>query len=143
MSDGKFGSWFRTNLIAIMVPTISVGAALIVSYGSSIQTETDLFNRIKLIEQQIIALDTQDEEFDDDFDEFEDEVQEKIRSLQNMIIREGRDLERAMIRIESRLDSLNRRMTLFDGIGSPSTGIWMLPQENNSDSFNMPQESIE
>lgn len=127
MGKTGFGAWLRNNIAAIAVPIISGIVALLVSWGADIRAETELNNRIKTLEQQVAALDLQDEEFDDDFDDLEDKVNDKTRELENMLTREGRDLERTVIRMESRLDNLARRMALFDGIGAPSMGVMPAP----------------
>ena len=119
------GAWVRNNLAAILVPLASGAIALFVSYGADIRAETQLENRIVALEKLVVDLGEQDEEFDDDFDDLEDTVNDKTRELENMLTREGRDIERKVIRMESRLDSIARRMALFDGIGAPPPAMLM------------------
>jgi hypothetical protein len=130
MPTDKTGSWIRNNLASIMVPLASGAIALFISYGASVQDDTQTKNRIVALEKLVIELGEQDEEFDDDFDDLEDMVSSKTRELENMVTREGRDIERTVIRMESRLDSIARRMALFDGIGAPSMLVAPPPSFN-------------
>lgn len=119
---GAFWNWLKNNAGAILIPIASGAIALVVSYGSSIEEETRLYNRVSQLEAAVVALGEQDEEFDDDFDDLEDLVSEKTRAVEQMLISEGRDLERKIIRLEGRVDNIGRRLSFIDGIGAPTYG---------------------
>ncbi len=123
MAEGKgLVSWLKANAGAILIPLASGAIALVVSYGSSIEEETRLYNRVSQLEAAVSSLENQDNEFDEDIDDLEDLVDDKSRAVEQMVISEGRDLERSIIRLEGRVENLNRRLTFLDGIGGPVYG---------------------
>lgn len=131
MSESKgLTGWLKANAAAILIPLASGAIALAVSYGSSIEEETRLYNRVAQLEATVTSLEAQDEEFDDDFDEFKDLVTEKTREVEKMLIVEGRELERKIIRLEGRVDNISRRLSFIDGIGAPTYGPSYLIEPN-------------
>lgn len=133
MAESKTWAWIKSNAVAITVPLASGAIALMVSYTTSIKEETLLYNRIAQLEAQVTSLEKQDEEIDDDMDNMEDNLKEADRairllitngdsSVRDLVITEGRDLERKVIRLDTRVDAINRRLTYLDGIGAPSYG---------------------
>lgn len=118
----KAWDWVKNNIAAILVPLASGAIALVISYGTQVEEETKLLARIDKLEELVTELEEQDEEFDDDFDNLEDLVNDKSRAIEQIVITEGRDLERKIIRLEGRVDNLGRRVAYIDGIGAPTYG---------------------
>jgi len=133
MAESKTWNWIKSNAVAITVPLASGAIAIMVSWTTGIKEETVLYNRIAQLEAKVVALESQDEEFDDDLDTMEDNLKEADRAIRvtitggdrtirELVIEEGRELERRVIRLDSRVDAINRRLTYIDGIGRPTYG---------------------
>ena len=136
MAESKTWNWVKNNIAAIVVPLISGIIALGISYGASIQEETVLLNRISNLETQVSALALTNQGLEDDIDLLRERLRDGDRAVRDLLIQEGRDLERTLIRIDARLDNIARRLAVVDGIGAPipsapSTAMptydWMVP----------------
>ena len=113
-------TWIKGNIAAIVVPIVSGGIALVISYGTNVAEETNLLNRVNSNSAAITEIRSEIGELENEFEDLEDLLRDEIRETENLITREGRDLERRLIRLDARLDAMARRMAILDGIGAPS-----------------------
>lgn len=118
----KTGEWIRANIGAILVPTISGVIALVISYGTSVREEADLVNRISNLERSLASFERTLGATASDVEDLEDNLSDELREVESMIISEGRELERTIIRLETRMDNFGRRLAFIDGIGAPNIG---------------------
>lgn len=119
MAESKTLSWIKSNIVAILVPMASATIAFVISYGASIREETMLLNRLNNLEVTMSIVDAQHDQMKAELDELEDTLREADRAVKDMVINEGRELERTLIRISGQVEGINRRLTFIDGIGAP------------------------
>lgn len=120
MAESKTWSWIKSHAVAILVPLASGAIALAVSYGANIRDETVLLNRVGNLEAQVATLTADNSNLNQEVEDLEDSLRDADAVIRDLMIKEGRDLERTLIRIEGRVDSINRRLTFIDGIGGPT-----------------------
>lgn len=120
MAESKTWNWIKSHALTMIVPIVSGVIALGVSYGANIRNETVLLNRVDNLETQVASLSADNASMESEIEDLEDDLRDADRAIRDLLIQEGRDLERTLIRIEGRVDSINRRLTFIDGIGAPT-----------------------
>lgn len=111
--------WIKANALAIFVPLVSGALALLTSYGSFVQQNTTLINSVNAALEGQKQLVIEIEELDEAFDDLEELMKNRDDDLEDDYQTEIRGLERQMIRLEGRVDSIGRRLSFMDGIGIP------------------------
>lgn len=117
-TQSGFWVWIKNHSGAILIPLFSGLIALVVAYGSFQRDNANLLNRISIIESTQKSHAEELDELDDAIDDLEDLNAKTERELRNLVITEGRELERTLIRLEARVSSIANRLSFIDGIGN-------------------------
>ena len=114
------GEWFRANWVSLAVPIASGIIALGVAYGADQRDNAILETRVAALEASKATLEAEVKELRRENNDLENQIDDRSDEIEDLVIREGRDLERQLIRLGGRVDAIGRRIAFLDGISAPT-----------------------
>lgn len=123
MAERKtMGEWFRANWPAIVMPIISAVIALGVAWGSFQRDNANMLNRISALETAKVELKLEVKDLKQANKSLEDQIDERSDEIEDLVISEGRELERQIIRLSGTVGAIGNRLAFIDGIGAARPG---------------------